>query len=64
MMDVRVIKKDKVRNEHIRGITRLLQAAKKVTKKHLKWYGIVMKIDTAAVQKEEGQIDGQRERTR
>ena len=32
-------RRDKIRNEHIRGTTRLVQASKKITEKLLKWYG-------------------------
>ena len=32
-----VTRKDKVRNEHIRGTTKVAQAYKKITEKRLKW---------------------------
>ena len=32
-----VTRRDKIRNEHIRGTTRVLQASKKITEKRLKW---------------------------
>ena len=32
-------RRDKVRNEHIRGTTRVVQASKKITEKRLKWDG-------------------------
>ena len=38
-----VTNKDTIRNEHIRGTTRLLQVSKKITKNHLKWYGHMMR---------------------
>ena len=34
-----VTRRDKIRNEHIRGTTRVVQASKKITEKRLKWYG-------------------------
>ena len=37
-------RRDKIRNEHIRGTTRLVQASKKITKKRLKWYGHVKRM--------------------
>ena len=37
--------KDKTRNEHIRGTTRVAQASKKITKRRLNWYGHVMRRD-------------------
>ena len=36
-----VTMRDKIRNEHIRGTTRVVQASKKITEKRLKWYGHV-----------------------
>ena len=32
-----VTRRDKIRNEHIRGTTRVVQASKKITEKRLKW---------------------------
>ena len=40
-----VTRKDKIRNEHIRGTTRVAQASKKITERRLNWYGHVMKRD-------------------
>ena len=37
-------RRDKIRNEHIRGTTRAGQAAKKITEKRLKWYGHVRRM--------------------
>ena len=34
-----VTRRDNIRNEHIRGKTRVVQASKKITEKRLKWYG-------------------------
>ena len=34
-----VTRRDKIRNEHIKGTTRVVQASKKITEKRLKWYG-------------------------
>ena len=36
-------KNDRVRNEHIRGTTRVTEASKKDTAKRLKWYGRVLR---------------------
>ena len=38
-----VTRKDKIRNEHIRGTTRVAQASKKITERRLNWYGHVMR---------------------
>ena len=39
-----VTRRDKIRNEHIRGTTRVVQASKKITEKRLKWYGHVRRM--------------------
>ena len=39
-----VTRRDKIRNEHIRGTTRVVQALKKITEKRLKWYGHVRRM--------------------
>ena len=39
-----VTRRDKIRNEHIRGTTRVMQASKKITEKRLKWYGHVRRM--------------------
>ena len=39
-----VTRRDKTRNEHIRGTTRMVQASKKVTEKRLRWYGHVRRM--------------------
>ena len=36
----RVTRTDKIRNEHIRGTTRVAQASKKVTERQSNWYGM------------------------
>ena len=37
-----VTRRDKIRNEHIIGTTRVVQTSKKITEKRLKWYGHVV----------------------
>ena len=38
-------RKDKIRNEHIRGTTKVVQASRKITERRLKWYGHVMRME-------------------
>ena len=38
-------RRDTIRNEHIRGTTRVVQASKKITGKRLKWYGHVRRMN-------------------
>ena len=40
-----VTRKDKIRNEHTRGTTRVALASKKLTERRLNWYGHVMRRD-------------------
>ena len=40
----RVTTRDKIRNEHIRGTTRVVQAYNKITEKQLTWYGHVRRM--------------------
>ena len=40
-----VTRKDKIRNEHIRGTTKVAQASRKITDRRLKWYGHVMRME-------------------
>ena len=40
-----VTRKDKIRNEHIRGTTKVVQASRKITERRLKWYGHVMRME-------------------
>ena len=39
-----VTRRDTIRNEHIRGTTRVVQASKKITEKRLKWNGHVRRM--------------------
>ena len=39
-----VTRRDTIRNEHIRGTTRVVQASKNITEKRLKWYGHVRRM--------------------
>ena len=49
-MDVRgVTRKDKVRNEHIRGTTKVAQASNKITERRLKRYGHVTRREEERV---------------
>ena len=40
-----VTRKDKIRNEHIRGTTKVAQASRKITERRLKWYGHVIRME-------------------
>ena len=40
-----VTRKDNMRNEHIRGTTRVAQGSKKITERRLNWYRHVMRRD-------------------
>ena len=57
---------DKIRNEHIRGTARVVQASKKITEKRLKWYGHVrrMKEEHIARRMLDVEILGKRRRGR
>ena len=39
-----VTRRDNIRNEHIRGTTRVVHTSKKITEKRLKWYGHVRRM--------------------
>ena len=39
-----VTRRDKIRNEHNRGTTRVMQASKNITEQRLKWYGHVRRM--------------------
>ena len=43
-MDVPSDKEGKIRNERIRGTSRVVQASKKITEKRFKWYGHVRRM--------------------
>ena len=40
-----VTRKDKIRNKHIRGTMKVVQASRKITERRLKWYGQVMRME-------------------
>ena len=42
-------RKDKIRNEHIRGTTKVAQASKKITERRLKWYDHVTREEEHVV---------------
>ena len=44
-----VTKKDKIRNEHVRGSVKVSTVKKKITEKRLKWYGVVKRRDEGFV---------------
>ena len=39
-----VTRRDEIRNEHISGTTRVVQASRKITEKRLKWNGHVRRM--------------------
>ena len=45
----RVTELDRIRNERIRGTTKVGEIAKKVLKRRLKWYGHVMRGESYCV---------------
>ena len=61
-----VTRKDKIRNEHIRGTTRVTQASKKITDRRLNWYGHVMRRDGEHILRKvlRADIPGKRKRGR
>ena len=61
-----VTRKDKIRNEHIRGTTRVAQASKKITERRLNWYGHVMRRDGEHILRKvlRADIPGKRKRGR
>ena len=61
-----VTRRDKIRNEHIRGTTRVVQASKKITEKRLKWYGHVRRMKEEHIVRRmlDGDIPGKKRRGR
>ena len=61
-----VTRKYKMRNEHIRGTTRVAQASKKITERRLNWYGHVMRRDGENIPRKvlRADIPGKRKRGR
>ena len=61
-----VTRRDKIRNEHIRGTTRVVQAYRKIKEKLLKWYGHVrrMKEEHIVRRMVDVEIPGKRRRGR
>ena len=58
-----VTRRDKIRNEHIRGTTRVAQASKKTTEKRLKWYGHVRRMKEEHIVRRKLDVDiGKRRR--
>ena len=59
-----VTRRDKIRNEHIRGTTRVGQASKKITEKRLKWYGHVRRMKEEHIVRRMLDVDPPRKRRR
>ena len=61
-----VIRRDTIRNEHIRGTTRVVQECKKITEKRLKWYGHVRRMKEEHIVRRMSHVDipGKRRRGR
>ena len=60
-----VTRKDKIRNEHIRGTTRVAQDSKKIAERRLNWYGHVMRDGEHILRKvSRADIPGKRKRGR
>ena len=61
-----VTRKDKIRNEHIRGTTRVAQASKKIPERRLIWYGHAMRRDGEHILRKvlRADIPGKRKRGR
>ena len=61
-----VTRRDKIRNEHIRGTTIVVQASKKITEKRLKWYGHVRRMKEEQIVRRMLDVDipGKRKRGR
>ena len=61
-----VTKMDKIRNERIRGTTKVVEISKKVQERRLQWYGHVMRRDETYVGRRvmEGEVQGRRRRGR
>ena len=61
-----VTRKDKIRNEHIRGTTRVAHASKKISERRLIWYGHVMRRDGEHILRKvlRADIPGKRKRGR
>ena len=59
-----VTRRDKIRNEHIRGTTRVVQASKKITEKRLKWYGHARRMKEEQIVRRMLDVDIPRKRRR
>ena len=61
-----VTRRDKIRNEHIIGTTRVVQASNKITEKRLKWYGHVRRMKETHIVRRmlDVEIPGKRRRGR
>ena len=55
---------DKIRNEYIRGTTRVAQASNKITEKRLKWYGHVRRMKEEHIVRRMLDVDTPGERRR
>ena len=52
-MDVWSGNKRKIRNEHIRGTTKVVQASRKITERRQKWYAHVIRMEVDHVVRRE-----------
>ena len=59
-----VTMRDKIRNEHIRWTTRVVQASKKLAEKRLKWYGHVRRMKEEHIVRRMLDVDIPRKRRR
>ena len=57
-------RREKIWNEHIIGTTRLAQAAKSITEKHLKWHGHVRRMKEEHIVRRMLDVDIPRKRRR
>ena len=61
-----VTRHDRIRNERIRGTTKVIEISKKVQERRLQWYGHVMRREDNNIAKEvmDMEVEGRRKRGR